>query len=129
MQNEKMERVRNDDYETIVFKVLLHQYGLLKRKITFEADTFDRYIDKENIAPGYFADALHMMQDDYLIEGLTFGQAWGKDMVLTSDLENARITSMGIYHLTGDETMIKLRERAYTTPGLASVLVKLVMPE
>lgn len=27
------------------------------------------------------------------------------------------------------ETMIKLRERAYTTPGLASTLVKLVMSE
>lgn len=121
--------MRNDDYEMIVFKVPLHQYGLLKRKITFEADTFDRYIDKENIAPGYFADALHMMQNDYLIEGLTFGQTWGKDTILTSDLENARITSMGIYHLTDDETMIKLRERAYTTPGLASTLVKLVMSE
>lgn len=119
--------MRNDDYGMIVFKVPLHQYGLLKRKITFEADTFDRYIDKENIAQGYFADALHMMQDDDLIEGLTFGQAWGKDTILTSDIENARITSMGIYHLTGDETMIKLRERACTTPGLASTLVKLVM--
>ncbi len=48
-----------DDYDTIVYKILLYLYACLKRKIVFDRTTFFKAIDKDAICDEYLADILY----------------------------------------------------------------------
>ena len=115
-----------DDYDVIVYRVLVYYYAVLKRKIMFEGVTFQEAVRKNVESDAYFADVLRMMQAEGLIEGLTFVKAWGGDSILTSDMEDAKITAGGIRYLKENGTMRKvggmLKEAVDIIAGLAAIL-------
>lgn len=99
-----------DDYDVIVFKVLLYLYARLKRKVVFSKDDFYKKIGYEFIHEDYFADILRMMAEDGLIENLIFTNTWSIECRLCSDIEDARITSKGIHYLKENSRMNMIKE-------------------
>ncbi len=91
--------IAKDDYDVIVFKVLLYYYAVLKRKILFEKITFDKVIGINDISEEYFIEVLLMMQEDGYIKNLVVKKAWGGDYILLSDFDEIKITSKGIEYL------------------------------
>lgn len=66
-----------DDYDTIVFKVLLYLYAVLKRKIIFDEQAFYHAIGFKNIDNDYFINILYMMHEAGLIDNIVIKKAWG----------------------------------------------------
>lgn len=99
-----------DDYDVIVYKVLLYLYACMKRTISFDQDVYNATIDKDNISPEYLVDIYRMMQSEGLIEGVTFIAAWGGDKVITSEEKDISITPAGIRYLKENCTMNKVKE-------------------
>ncbi len=99
-----------DDYDVIVYRILVYYYACLKRKISFDNETFRELVSKHTDSEGYFNDILDMMQREGFIEGLSFHRAWGRDLLLTSDLDEARITPEGIHYLKENSAMAKAAE-------------------
>ncbi|MDO5015282.1 MAG: YjcQ family protein [Clostridia bacterium] len=116
-----------DDYDVIVFKILLYYYAVLKRKIVFEDATFEALIDKQDISKEYFTDVLHMMKEKGLIENLSFMNAWGGDLILVSDLKDIKITHDGVQYLKENEKMKKVKNLFLGVVDLTSKLIQLVL--
>lgn len=115
-----------DDYEVIVYRILVYLYACMKRKIIFEDITFQEAVKKNVESDTYFYDVLRMMQTEGLIEGLTFIKAWGGDVILASDLKDMQITAAGIRYIREDSMMKKigtmLKESADIIAKLAGLL-------
>lgn len=86
-----------DDYDVIVFKILVYLYAVLKRKVIFEEKAFYHAIGEINNR--YLVDVLNFMQEEGLISGLVFVKAWGNENILCNDLINLKITVQGIHYL------------------------------
>ena len=99
-----------DDYDVIVYRVLMYLYACLKRKILFEKATFDAAVRKNVESEEYFVKVLHMMQDEGLIKGLCFARAWGVD-ILASDMSDAEITAAGVRYLKDNSVMNRIGEK------------------
>ena len=114
-----------DDYDVIVYRILVYLYACAKRKILFEDTTFHEAVKKNVENDMYFYDVLRMIQTEGLIEGLVFTRAWGGDVFLTNDLQDARITAAGIHYLKENRTMAKvgtvMKETVDTNAKLAEV--------
>ena len=117
-----------NDYDVIVYKILLYLYAVLKREIVFRKDTFDELISKADISNEYLADILRMMQDEGLIEGALIIRAWGGDSIIAGDMTRIRITAAGIRYLKDNSKMQKIREALVEIPGLAATLINIVKP-
>lgn len=116
-----------DDYDVLVFKILTYYYACLKRKVLFNQEVFDHAIIKSgDISDEYLADVLRMMQEEGLLQGLTFTKAWGEDYILASDLRDAKITPAGVHYLKENSTMQKIMkalvDAADTMGNLAGIL-------
>ena len=88
-----------DDYEVIVYRMLVYLYAVLKREIAFDAVTFAEAVRKDVKSRAYFDKALEMMQEEGLIRGLVFVPAWGGDVIMASGIQDAEITPAGIRYL------------------------------
>ena len=115
-----------DDYNVIVYRVLVYLYACMKRKIMFEKATFQEAVRKNVESDTYFADILRMMQDEGLIEGLTFAKAWGGDVILITDVEDAKITAAGIRYLQENSTMKKVGDMLKETVDIISKLAAII---
>ena len=115
--------MEKDDYDVIVYKVLLYYYACLKRQIFFDKAVFFQMIDKDNINDEYFTDILLMMQDDGLIKGIRVTKAWGGDSILLSDLDEIKITTDGIHYLKENSTMNKVKNVLLKTVDMTSKLI------
>ena len=115
-----------DDYHVIVFKVLLYLYGVLKRNIRYEEETFQAVLEKQEISNEYFYDVLNMMEKDGLIENVKFIKAWGGDVILVSDLKDMKITPKGIEYLKENSMMQKIKDGFSETIGLVGNLIQIV---
>lgn len=69
--------IAKDDYDVVVFKLLVYFYACLKRVTVFKQAEFDLITKKAGVDERYLLDILRMMQDEGLIEGLAFTKAWG----------------------------------------------------
>lgn len=116
-----------DDYDVIVFKILLYYYAVLKRKILFEEITFDKVLSKSNICEEYFTEILLMMQEDGLIKNVIFKKAWGGDFILLSSLDEIKITSKGVDYLKNNSKMQKVKESVLDLVDLTSKLIQMVL--
>lgn len=116
-----------DDYDVIVYKVLLYFYGCLKRKIVFNNEAFKKTVSFDDLNESYFTSVLVMMKKEGLIEGLTYTRAWGDEYVLLNKYEDIRITPDGIHYLTENDGMKKLTRRFLETAEFITSLVKLVI--
>lgn len=111
-----------DDYYVIAYRLLVYLYACLKRRILFDEEIFEVAVRKHAGNEAYFNDVLRMMQDEFLISGVTLKEAWSGDYVLTSELRDMRITPAGIQYLTDDGMMEKVaKQLAQETLGIAKL--------
>lgn len=115
-----------DDYDVIVYKVLLYYYACKKRKIVYDQVSFKKAYGAEIINEEYFADVLRMMQDEGLIEGLTFHKPWQATWIIVSDPGDAEITSRGIAYLTENSKMKTVRDALLSTMDFVANLIGIV---
>lgn len=115
-----------DDYDVIIYKILVYLYACLKRKILFEKTTFDAAVKKDVENDVYFAEILKMMQEEGLIEGLTFADMWGGDVVLANEIKDAKITAKGIHYLEENALMAKVGEKLKNSVDTIAKLAALV---
>lgn len=115
-----------DDYNVILYKILVYLYACMKRRILFNERTFREAVGKNAGSDEYLVSILYMAQRDGLIDGLAFQTAWGKTRILVSDIRDAEITSKGIEYLAENSMMQKvgraLRESADAIAELASII-------
>lgn len=115
-----------DDYDVIVYRVLVYLYGCLKRTIMFEDATFNEAVKKNIESDTYFYDVLRMMQGEGLIEGLTFTPAWGGDVLLASDVKDAKITATGVKYLKENDKMKAVGVKLKAVTDIIAKLASLV---
>ena len=99
-----------DDYDVIVYKILLYFYACMKRVISFDQTVFDKAIKRDVLNEEYFVSILHMMQVEGLITNLTIAKPWGNVYLLASDLWDAEITAEGIRYLKENSRAKKARD-------------------
>lgn len=116
-----------DDYDTIVYKILLYLYACLKRKIIFDKTTFFKAIDKDEICDEYLADVLYFMKTEGLIDHLVFVKAWGNVRILSSDYRDMEITVAGIHYLQENNIMKQIKDQLSGVPGIIAELISLMM--
>lgn len=116
-----------DDYEVIVYRVLVYLYACMKREIMYEEATFQASVRKNVDSDEYFADVLQMIQTEGLIEGLVFVGAWGGDIIMANSFQDAKITPQGIRYLKENAKMKQignvLKESVDIISKLASTLM------
>lgn len=115
-----------DDYHVIVYRMLVYLYACMKRKIMFEETTFEAAVRKYVVSDEYFADILRMMQEEDLIKGLLFVPAWGGDVILASDIDEARITPKGIRYLEENDKMKTIGEKLKESIDIISKLAAII---
>lgn len=115
-----------DDYDVIVYRVLVYLYACLKRRIVFADDTFRAAVQKNVESNEYFVSILHMMQEETLIRGLVFTHAWGNEYVLASDLHDAEITPEGIHYLAENSQMQKIKDTLKDSADIVAQLANLL---
>lgn len=116
-----------DDYSYIVFKILTYLYGCLKRKFSFDKETFENAIIKAKDVPDeYITDILRYMTDDKLIAGLIFKHVWGGEYILINEFKDMRITTTGIKYLEENDHMKQVKSLVITGSGAITELAKIV---
>lgn len=120
------ENMARDDYDAIVFKILVYLYAVFKRKIPFEKLTFKKATKYDEINEQYFNSVLDMMQKEGLIDGVVFVKAWGHDLILASDLEDMAITYNGIHYLKENDKMSKAKTFLLENVELITSLIEKV---
>lgn len=116
-----------DDYDYLVFKILTYLYGCFKRKISFSEEGFRGRIS-EDVAEETLTDTLRFMQEEGMVNGLSFVRVWGNEYVLTSGLREMSITPFGIRHLLDNDKMRTVKKMVLEgAPSAFLELVKLVM--
>lgn len=115
-----------DDYDVIVYRILVYLYACFKGKILFEDATFREAVRKNVESDEYFARVLRLMLSEGLISGLVVTKAWGQTYLIASDLRDMEITAEGIHYLKENSTMQRvgrtLKETSDIIADLASVL-------
>ena len=115
-----------DDYDVIVYRILVYLYACFKGKILFEGATFREAVRKNVESDEYFARVLRLMLSESLISGLVVTKAWGQTYLIASDLRDMEITAEGIHYLKENSTMQRvgrtLKETSDIIADLASVL-------
>lgn len=115
-----------DDYDVIVYRILVYLYACMKRKISFEDATFQAAVRKNVESDEYFADVLRTMQEEGYIRGLVFVHAWCGDYILASDISDARITAAGIHYLEENSKMKKVGEFLKESVDIISTLAQML---
>jgi hypothetical protein len=99
-----------DDYEVILYRLLVYLYAVKKRKILFDNATFREAVRKNVGNDQYFYDIINMAQGEGLIEGATFTTAWRSDKIMTSEIRDLGITANGIRYLKDNSKMHQIGE-------------------
>ncbi|MDO4681095.1 MAG: YjcQ family protein [Aerococcus sp.] len=115
-----------DDYDVIVFKLLVYFYACLKRVTVFKREEFELITTKAGVHEGYLLDILFMMQQEGLIEGLSFTRAWGREWILLGDVSEAKITANGIHYLKTNSQMKQVLNFLLDKADVIVSLIKLV---
>lgn len=115
-----------DDYEIIVYKILVYYYACMKRKALYDKDIFRKTICKDVESDEYLTDVLITMQEDGLIRGIETTGAWGNVRILISDLSDVRITSAGISFLKDNSKMQKVKNILIETVDVVGSLIKIL---
>ena len=120
-----------DDYDVVLCKVLIYFYAILKRKIAYDAQEFDKTV-KKGIDENYFTDVLRLAQSEGLITGVKTTKVWGGSYIMLSDIQDIEITPAGIRYLKENSAAQRalrwLKETADIISPLAA-LVGLVFPK
>ena len=115
-----------DDYDVIVYKILVYYYACLKRRITFDKKVFEETVMKE-INQSYFNTVLYFMKEEGLITGLVFANVWGGEHILVTSLDRAEITPDGIHYLKDNSKMKAVGEHLKEAVDVIAKLASMVM--
>lgn len=115
-----------DDYDVIVYRVLVYLYACLKGKIMYNELTFKKATQYEETNPEYFVRVLYMMQSEKLITGLMFVSAWGNTKIIGNQLSDASITSSGIHYLKDNGNMKRLTKLFLSAADIISGLIAMI---
>ncbi|MCD8115945.1 MAG: YjcQ family protein [Oscillospiraceae bacterium] len=69
-----------DDYDVLVYKIIVYLYACMKRKIIFDEAVFFKTVGRGEVSEDYFTDVLRLMQDEKLIEGGCDNQSMGQHL-------------------------------------------------
>ena len=117
-----------NDYDYIVFRVLLYLYACLKRQSSYDKRVLMQKIITDAVPEEYFLDVLRMMQQEGLVSGVTFVRSWGREYILADGLDSLSITAEGIHYLKDNGRMQMIRETVLKeAPGAIMELVKLAL--
>lgn len=116
-----------DNYDTIVFKVLIYLYAVLKRKINFNENDFYHAVSMKNINESYFTTVLYFMTKEGLIDGPEFTKAWGQEYILCSELSNMIITPQGIHYLEENKKMNKIKNYLIENVDIIVPLINMIL--
>ncbi len=117
-----------NDYDYIVFRILLYLYACLKRQSSYDKRVLMQKIATDAVPEEYFLDVLRMMQQEGLVSGVTFVRAWGREYILADGLDSLSITAEGIHYLKDNGRMQVIREAVLKeAPGAIMELVKLAL--
>ncbi len=115
-----------DDYDVILYRLLVYLYACKKRKIMFDDEVFRATVMKNVENELYFYDVLDMAQNEGLIVGAHFTTAWGQDKIPLFDYDDLEITANGIHYLKENSTMTNvgnmLKEAVDAIANLARIL-------
>ena len=116
-----------NDYDFLVFRILVYLYGCIQRKISFDRAAFRKALVTQEVNGEYLNDILRFMQEEQLIEGLVFAKAWGNEYVLANEWEDMCLTPKGVRYLLENDHMKQIKETVLGgAPGAILELVKLV---
>lgn len=114
-----------DDYDVILYRILVYLYACKKRKIAYNSTTFREAVSKGVQNDQWLYDVIDMAQGEGLIEGASFQKAWGGDKVPLFGFDELDITAAGIRYLKESGTMKKigetLKEAVDTISKLAAI--------
>lgn len=117
-----------DDYDVLVYKILVYLYACMRRKALFTKEGFAHAIQKDKIDEDYLTDVLRMMQGEGLIEGLTFVRAWGQVYILASGMDDISITSSGIRYLKENAASKQVKQALLDAiDPIASLIIALAL--
>ncbi|WP_288551968.1 YjcQ family protein [uncultured Ligilactobacillus sp.] len=114
-----------DDYDVVVFRILVYLYSVFKGKQNFRQNVFLKEVSR--IDEEYLKRVLAMMSDEGLIEELHFCRAWGNVRILVNDLADMSITSDGIHYLLENNRMRKIKEFLLNQSGTMAGLIEMVI--
>lgn len=115
-----------DDYDVIAYKILLYFYACKKRKIIFDERVFKETACKNVESNEYLIDIIAMMQDEGLIKGAVFQNAWGHVKLLISDLQDIEITVDGIHYLKENSRSKKIKDGLIEAADIMADLIRIV---
>ena len=115
-----------DDYDVIVYKILVYLYGCLKRKTVFTQTVFDRTIKREQLDDGYLEDVIRMMTTENLITRTSFTKAWGNKYIMLSDYGDMEITPAGIHYLKENSGTQKVKEMLLESTDMIAGLIEIL---
>lgn len=99
-----------DDYEVIVYRILIYLYACMKRKIIFDETVFRKTVRRNVEDDSYFTDIIRLIQSEGLIENVAIICAWGNEYIIASDLADMSITASGIRYLKENSRMKQIGE-------------------
>lgn len=115
-----------DDYEVILYRLLVYLYACKKRKILYEEKTFQESVQKNVENDQYFIDIIEMAQSEGLICGAVFTKAWGNVKIPLFRYDELEITAEGIRYLKENSTMEKIGGALKEAVDIISPLASLV---
>ena len=115
-----------DDYNVLVYKILVYLYACFKRRIVFDRKVFMKTIGRVN--EDYLADVLRLMKTQGLIDGYSCTKAWSGTYIMTSDFEDLEITAEGINYLQENDRMHKVGEFLVENADAIAGLIKKILP-
>ena len=94
-----------DDYDVILYRLLVYLYACKKRKIAYNDATFHEAVTRDIQNDQWFYEILEMANEEGLISGAEFQKAWGGDKAPLFDYNELEITPGGIRYLKENGTM------------------------
>lgn len=114
-----------DDYDVVVFKILLYYYAIFKGTILFNETEFKRAIKYDSFADGYLERVLKLMSEENLINGVNVSKAWGNQYMMLNDLSDIEITAVGIHYLKENSRMETVKKYLLDHVEFISMLVNM----
>lgn len=94
-----------DDYNVIVFKILVYLYAVMKNNRIFDQKEFDKAIGRKDINEEYLLRVYKLMEDEGLIKNALFAEVWGNDLIALFEEKDLIITAQGIRYLEDNDKM------------------------
>lgn len=115
-----------DDYDVVVFKILLYYYAIFKGTILFNKTEFKRAIKYDSFADGYLERVLKLMSEENLIDEVYVSKAWGNQYMMLNDLSDIEITAEGIHYLKENSGMENVKKYLLDHVEMISTLINIV---